>query len=124
MPPHAGVTVRLQLDEHGNRVRGAGLCPRRRADALLDASQTLNVMTDFVRKHIRAREVPFRAEALLELVKETEIEIDLFILRTIERTGRRLREAARGLDRVAEQHRARAFVLWQPLTPVVLDVFH
>ena len=62
------------------------------------------MVADLVRDDVRLCEVAGRAEALRQLVEEAQIEINLAVLRAVKRTGRRLRESAGRVDRVAEQH--------------------
>src|SRR6185369_7332065 len=103
--PHAGEAVGLQFHPHGQGVGfalahvGAGF-----ADLSLDAQYVLHVMADLVGDHIGLREIAGRAEPARELVEEIEIEIDLLIAWAIERSDRRLREAAGGLGAAGEQH--------------------
>src|SRR5262249_26041170 len=81
-------------------------------------------MTELVRDHVGLREVTGRAEAPRQLVEEAEIEVDLPVPRTVEGTGRRLGEAARRLDRIAEQHETRPLVSRsEPFRPHVLPIF-
>ena len=82
-------------------------------------------MAELVGEDVGLREVAGRAELALQLVEEPEIEIDLAIGRAVERAGRRLREAAGGVDRVAEQHRLGVLVTpAEQLLPRVLRVVH
>src|SRR5262245_8967575 len=104
--PDAGVAVRLQLEGDRRAVRARS----RPLHAFGGPQQVLHVMTDLVRDDIRLREVAGRAEALRQLAEESEIEVDLPIARAVERAGRRLREAARRLDGVAEQLHACALI--------------
>ena len=87
MAPDAGVAVGLQFHPHRQFV-GLRCDARDRAccDAPgRDAEQRLDVMTDLVRDHVGLREVARRAEALVELAEERQIEIELVIGRAIER---------------------------------------
>ena len=52
-------------------------------------------MSHLMRQHVRAREIARRAEPILELLEETEIEVDQSILRTVKGAGRRFRKATR-----------------------------
>ena len=76
MSPHAGVAVRLQL--HANRQ----LVPRARVRGLLlpnlrfDTGEGLDVVADFMREDVRLGEVAGRAEAIVQLVEEAQIEVD------------------------------------------------
>ena len=110
--PDAGQAIGLQLEPHRQRV---GLLLRRRAAARLhllgDAEQVLHVMPDLVRDHVGLREIARRLEALAQLAVEAEVDVDLLIGRAVERTHRRLREAARRLHRAGEQHQLGLLVL-------------
>src|SRR4029453_4856701 len=67
-------------------------------------------MTQLVREHVCLSKVAWRAKLALELVEESKIKVDPLIARTVKRAGGRLRETARRLDRVAEEHRVRVLV--------------
>src|SRR5262249_40614816 len=56
-------------------------------------------------------EIAGRSEAAVEVVEEREIEIELLIAGTVERTDRRRREAAGGVDAVVEEHERRVAVV-------------
>ena len=60
--------------------------------------------------HVGLGEIAGRAEPLLQLVEEAEVEIDLLVERTVERPGRGAGEPAAGLHLVAEEHHLRALV--------------
>ena len=82
-------------------------------------------MAELVGEDVGLREVAGRAKLAMQLVEEPEIEIDLAVGRTVERAGRRLREAAGGVDRVAEQHRLGVLIAAaEQLPPRVLRVVH
>ena len=112
--PDAGEAVGLQLDPHLQR-----LAPRLSPAALLrllhlrqDAEQVLHVMADLVRDHIGLRELAglaaAAAEARLELAEERGVEIDLAVVRAIERPHRALRHAAGRARLAARTSRASA----------------
>jgi hypothetical protein len=63
-------------------------------------------MTDFVRDHVRLREVALRGEIGFELPEEGEIDVHVLIGGTIERAGRGRRGAAAGVDAIIEQPQA------------------
>src|SRR5258708_39742592 len=65
---------------------------------LVQTEQVLDVVTELVGDDIRLGEVAWSAKPPGQLVEEPEIQVDLAVLRTVERPGRRLREAARGLN--------------------------
>src|SRR6267154_4775519 len=68
-----------------------------------DAEQFLHVMPEFVGDDISLRELAGGAEATIELIEKTELDVDPFVFRTIERPGGGARSAAFGLRGVAEQ---------------------
>src|ERR1700730_3192470 len=70
----------------------------------LDAEQFLHMMSNFMGQDVGLGKLSGRAEALLQFVVEAQIDINLLILWTVERTGRGLRQAAGRIDRVAKQH--------------------
>src|SRR5438105_5903382 len=127
MSPHARVAVGLQLEADGQRVGLAivGAFPLRR-DGFRDAQQVLDVVTDFVRDDVGLREVAGRAEALVELAEEGEIEIHLPIGGAVERPNLGASDAARRLRRAVEEHQhgrhVRIAALTEDLAPRVLGV--
>src|SRR5688572_1674727 len=68
-------------------------------------------MTDLVRNHVRTREVARRAEALVQLLEERQIEVHLLIERTVERTDRGLRKPTFRLHCTTEQDELRLTVV-------------
>jgi hypothetical protein len=62
------------------------------------------VVADLVRQHVGLREFAGRAELPLQLVIEAQIDVDLFVQRTVEGSGSGLRHAAGRGRRIAEQH--------------------
>src|SRR5687768_12407285 len=82
-------------------------------------------MADFVREHVGLGEVTGSAEALVQLVKELEIEVYLAIAGAIERANGCLGEPASRLDGVAEEHGPGPLVpIAEQLLPGDLRVFH
>jgi len=77
-------------------------------------------------QHVGFGEFTGSAEALLQFVVKAEIDINLFVLGTVERAGRGLRHAASGIVSVAKQDQLGVAVghslLWQDLAPGVLRV--
>ena len=63
-------------------------------DFAFHAGQLLYVVPDFVRQHVGLGEFAGRAKPLRQFVVETQIDVDLFVFRTIEWPGRRLGAAA------------------------------
>ena len=105
--PHSRKAVGLQF-QRDRRAPLAGAPVTRRGG--VQAEEVLDVVTELVRDHVRLREVARGFEPACQLVEEPEIEVDAVVAGTIERTGRRLREAARGVDRVTKQHDTRLLV--------------
>ena len=68
-------------------------------------------MADLVRDHVGLREVTGRAKAITQRAEEVEVEIDLLVLRAIERSRRRAGHPARGLHRRVEQDELRLTIL-------------
>src|SRR5689334_11812845 len=82
-------------------------------------------MGELVSEDVGLGKIPRRAETILQLAEEPEIEVDLVVGGTVERTGGRLREAARRVDRVAEQHRLGPIVAAaEQLLPRTLGIVH
>ena len=57
----------------------------RRLDLIGDAEQLLHVMADLMGDDIGLGEVAGRAEAVLQLLVEVEVDIDLLVVRAVER---------------------------------------
>ena len=104
MSPDAGVAVRLKLLAHRQFVAPhlASLLARR-GDTIGDAGQRLYVMPHLVGDDVGSREVTRRAEALGELLEERQVEVDLAVARTVERTHCGLAHTARRLGGIGEQ---------------------
>lgn len=62
------------------------------------------MVADLMGDHVGLREFARGPESLLQFIKETEIEVDLLVTGTVERTGGRIGPAAGRLNRVAEKH--------------------
>src|SRR5262249_21460533 len=112
--PDAGETIGLQLDAHLDAI---GL---RLVDALLelmrlrqDTELVLHMMADLVRDDVGLHELAGAAagiaamEARLDLAEERGIEIDLLVVRAIERTHGALGIAAGGRRRAAVEDESR-----------------
>src|SRR5437868_13758663 len=89
----------------------------------------LNAVSVFVRHHVRLRErATLRAELRSEVLEEREIEIDLLVVRAIERSDLRRRRAAAGLRRTREEDGGGWLVglaaRLEFALPVVLDAVH
>src|SRR5512134_1142275 len=119
--PETGKTVGLKF--HSNRELVSQLRPGllHLPHATLDSEQCLDVVTDLVRQHVRLREIARRTEPLPQLLVETKIDVHLPIAGTVKRSGCRLRESARGLDRVPKEHQLGALIpaAQQPLPRVL-----
>ena len=98
--PHAGVAVRLELQPDRELVRLGWIRLLELPHARVRAQQVLDVVPELVGEHVRLREIARRAEPLLQLVEEAEIEVDPLVERTVERTHHRLGGAAPGISRV------------------------
>ena len=112
MAPDAGVAVGLQLEADGKRVASRLVrALLRRVHLVGDAEQVLHVMPDLVRDHVGLGEVAGRAEAVLQLAVEREVDVDGVVVRAIEGTHGRLRDAAGRLYGAAEEHELGIFVV-------------
>ena len=103
-----------------------GFCCCACAHLGLDAQQLLHVMSDFVGQHVGFGEFSGGAEALLQFVVEAEIDINFFVLGTVERSGRGLCHPAGGIVGVTKQDQLGMAVgcslLRQDLAPGILGV--
>src|SRR5581483_1038772 len=121
--PDAGVAVGLQLGADG-----AALRPLRgpRAER---AEQVLRVVPVLVRDHVRLGErAALCAEAIVQLLVEAEVDVDVLVRRTVERPDVRRRGAAARRGGAGEEDRPRDLVALavraEPLLPVGLDAVH
>src|SRR5690349_23399575 len=70
----------------------------------LDPEQLLHMMPDLMCQNIGLREISGRTETSLQFIVKAQVDIDLFVVRTVERPGRGLCHAASGVDGIAEEH--------------------
>ena len=98
MAPDARKAVGLQFNPHRDRIRRTRLAFPRVTRPALDTGEALDVMPDFVREDVRAREFSRSPEAILQFLEESEIEVHQSILRTVERTRRGFGKATSRLD--------------------------
>ena len=103
--PDPGEAIRLQLGAHRQSARAdlAGL-PRLRL--LQNAEKLLDMVADLMRQHVSLGEVAGRAEALLQLGVEVEIDINVLVVRAVERSAGGGRRSATRLH--ARRRRASA----------------
>src|SRR5271157_5164013 len=92
-----------------------------------NSRQFLYVMPQFVCENISLRKLARRSEPPIQLIEKAQINVNLFILRTIEGTRGGPCAAASGLSVIAEKHQlgvsiAGTSLLWQKLRPRVLRV--
>ena len=76
-----------------------------------DAEQVLHVVAHLMRDHIGLGEIAGRAELVLHVLVEGEVDVDLLVARAIERAHGRLRHAAGRLHEAGEQHELRLLVV-------------
>ena len=89
--PHAGVAVGLQLGPHRPAVGSL------RAAGLQVAEQILHVVPVLVGDHVRLGErAALRAEPVVQLLVEAEVDVDLLVDRAVERADVGRRGAAPG----------------------------
>ena len=103
--PNAGKAVRLKLEPHGESIgftlAGAALT---RLDLAHNAELILHVMADFVRNHIGLSKIAGGFETVMELTKESEVDINFLVVAAIEGSSGGLRKTAGRLDLAAEEH--------------------
>ena len=94
--PDAGEAVGLQFDTDRHLV-GLGLAHLlpHLVELRQHADEVLHVMADLVRDHVGLGEIARRAELAGQLVEEVGVEIDLAVVRTVERPGCRTRRSRR-----------------------------
>src|SRR5271170_5222242 len=99
MRPNAGEAIGLQLQMDRSRI----LPVRISLHTPLDAENILDVVADLVGQNVGLREFAGRAEALPELIVKAQVDVDLFVPRTIEGAGGGFGAAAAGLRVVAKE---------------------
>src|SRR4051812_23075367 len=68
-------------------------------------------MTNLVCNNIRLGEITRRAEALLQLGEEAEVDVNILVVRAVERTRRRAGGSAAGIDAVCEKCERRLWII-------------
>src|SRR5256885_424177 len=124
MAPDASVAIRLELHAHRDAVvfgfRDASL---RCLQALEAAGQLLHVMAHLVRDDVRLREITWRLEAVLQVAIEGKVDVELLVVRAVERPHGRLPHAAgRAHHAVVEHERRRAILRVRLLEDPAPDV--
>ena len=94
--PDTCEAISLQFHAYRQCVPGAGILTLQATHFAFDAEEVLHMMSEFVGENIRLRELARSSESALQLVVEAEIDVDLLIGGTIERSSGRLRRAASG----------------------------
>ncbi len=110
--PDAGQTICLKfLTDRELIPLGSSRSLLRLNDLIIDSEDRLDVMADFVGDDVGLREVTRSVQLLLHLIVETEIDVDLVVTGTIERSGRRSGRAACRLDGVGKEYELRLRIL-------------
>ena len=76
-----------------------------------DAKQRLDVVPDFMGDDVGLGEITRRIEAPLQFVIESQVDVDFFIQRAIERAHLRLADAAGGSCAAGKDHELRLLVI-------------
>jgi carbonic anhydrase len=126
--PDAGEAIGLQFEPYGELICLAWAPLLKSTHLGLDTQYLLHMMTNFVRHDVGLREFAIGGpEAGFQLVEEAQVEVDFFVLRTVERPGGILRHAAAGWKRIAKQNElgvsvANAGIAWEDLVPIALHI--
>src|SRR5689334_1395931 len=92
----------------------------------LDPEQFLHMMPDLMCQNIGLSEIAGRTETSLQFIVKTQVDINLLVVRTVERPGCGLCHAAGGIDSIAEEHELgmaiRSSLLLKDLCPRALRV--
>src|SRR3989304_1300993 len=99
MAPDAGKTIGLELERHRGAVFARASIG---GGAFVQTEQVLHVMAQSVRDDVGRGKIAWRAEALGQRGEEPQIQVHLAIRWAVERSGRRLREAASRIDGIAK----------------------
>ena len=95
-------------------------------DLIGNAEQLLHVMADLMGDDIGLRHVAWRIEPVLQLLVEIEVDIDLLVIRAVERAHLRQPHAAGRAHAAAEQHKLGIAVALaisrQEIAPYILGV--
>src|SRR4029079_19266493 len=123
----AGEAIGLQFDAHLQSIRlGLAHALPHRLHLIHDAEQLLHVMANLVGDDIGLREIALYAEAVLQLLVEVEVNINLLVVGTVEGTHCRHAGAAGRADRYRIEHELRlaigVAVLAEDVLPDVLGV--
>ena len=97
MRPHAREAIRLEFEIDGKRVSLRWILTGKLPHLLFDAENVLHMVAKLMRDNIGLRKVGIAATETFQLIPETEVDVDLLVRRTIERTGLRLGGAAAGV---------------------------
>ena len=113
--PRVAIGLELDADLAALRARVTIRAPKH-------AGQVLHMVAVLVGQDVCLRErSALRPELGLELVEEAEVDVDVTVVRAVERPDRGRRAAAPGLDRPVEESGRRRLVTTQCLRPVRLD---
>ena len=101
--PDACEAVRLQFEIDGERVPFRRILAGELPDLPFDSENILHMMTKLVRDNVSLRKVRIAAAEAPEFIPEAEVDVHLFVSRTIERPCLRLGGTAAGLYVVAKE---------------------
>lgn len=87
MRPHAGETVRLQLQIDGERVSLRRVLTGEAPNLLFDSKKVLDMVAQFMSDNVSLGKVGVAAAETTEFIPETQVDVDLFVCRAIERSG-------------------------------------
>ena len=87
MRPDAGETIGLQLQFHRQRICLARIALLKLVDFSLNAGKFLDVMSQLVGQNVRLRKLAGCAEAPVQFIEESQVDVNLFVLRAIKWAG-------------------------------------
>src|SRR6202163_2854038 len=124
--PHPGETICLQLQAHGSGFGRLWIPHLSRLGRAFDPQQLLHVMSDFMGQHVGFCKLARGAKTSFQFVEEIQVDVHLFVLRTIKRTRRRLSHATTGVDGIAKQNEFGMMILHaftrEDFSPRVLSI--
>ena len=102
--PDAREAIGLQFEFYGERIYFARILFLKLAHFSFDPGELLNVVAEFVSENVGLRELAGRAEAAIQFIEETQVDVDFFVLGAIKRAGGGLRVTATRVGRISKQY--------------------
>ena len=92
--PHTSETIRLEFKIDGETISLRWVLSRKLSDLSFDAEKILHMVAQLVRDDVGLGEFRIAAAESSQFIPETQIDVDLFIRRAVERAALRLSSTA------------------------------